>query len=456
MTAADLHYKKMTETPIPRLIIGLGIPTTISMLITGIYNLADTYFVGGLGESPQAATGILFTLQSIIQAIAFMWGHGSGSFVAKSLADRDTKSATRYVSSAFFIGVFMGLILSTFGLIFLNPLLLLLGSTQTILPFARDYGMWVLIACPFMIGSLVLNNNLRYEGKAFYSMIGLTTGGILNIFGDYLLIRVFHMGVFGAGLATAVSQIISFTLLLILYFRIAQSSISLRAVSRDVREYLAIAKVGFPSLIRQGLNSISGGILNNLTKPFGDAAIAAMSVVNRFSSLVMFVGLGIGQGFQPVASFNYQAKKYTRVKTGLIFTTTFGFCLLAVLAAGGFAFAEPIVYLFQEHPEVRVIGVPALRYATVGILFLSLSVPVNMLYQSIRRAGIASLLSLLRSGAIFIPVLLILHHFWGLAGIQLAQPVADMLTGLISIPFMLYFLRTTPDDVPDTDTKQPE
>ena len=456
MTAADLHYKKMTETPIPRLIIGLGIPTTISMLITGIYNLADTYFVGGLGESPQAATGILFTLQSIIQAIAFMWGHGSGSFVAKSLADRDTKSATRYVSSAFFIGVFMGLILSTFGLIFLNPLLLLLGSTQTILPFARDYGMWVLIACPFMIGSLVLNNNLRYEGKAFYSMIGLTTGGILNIFGDAGLIRVFHMGVFGAGLATAVSQIISFTILLFLYFRMAQSSISLRAVSRDIREYLAIAKVGFPSLIRQGLNSISGGILNNLTKPFGDAAIAAMSVVNRFSSLVMFVGLGIGQGFQPVASFNYQAKKYTRVKKGLIFTTTFGFCLLAVLAAGGFAFAEPIVYLFQEHPEVRVIGVPALRYATVGILFLSLSVPVNMLYQSIRRAGIASLLSLLRSGAIFIPVLLILHHFLGLTGIQLAQPVADMLTGLISIPFMLYFLRTTPDDVPDTDTKQPE
>ena len=456
MTAADLHYKKMTETPIPRLIIGLGIPTTISMLITGIYNLADTYFVGGLGESPQAATGILFTLQSIIQAIAFMWGHGSGTFVAKSLADRDTKSATRYVSSAFFIGIFMGLILSTFGLIFLDSLLLLLGSTQTILPFARDYGMWVLIACPFMIGSLVLNNNLRYEGKAFYSMIGLTTGGILNIFGDYLLIRVFHMGVFGAGLATAVSQIISFTILLFLYFRIAQSSISLRAVSRDVREYLAIAKVGFPSLIRQGLNSISGGILNNLTKPFGDAAIAAMSVVNRFSSLVMFVGLGIGQGFQPVASFNYQAKKYTRVKKGLTFTTTFGFCLLAVLAAGGFAFAEPIVYLFQEHPEVRVIGVPALRYATVGILFLSLSVPVNMLYQSIRRAGIASLLSLLRSGAIFIPVLLILHHFLGLTGIQLAQPVADMLTGLISIPFMLYFLRTTPDDVPDTDTKQPE
>lgn len=446
MTQADLYYKKMTETPVARLIVGLGIPTTISMLITGIYNLADTYFVGALGESQQAATGILFTLQSIIQAIAFMLGHGSGTFVSKALADKDTKSATRYVSSAFFTGILLGCVLSLGGLIFLDPLLLLLGSTNTILPYARDYGMWVLLACPFMIGSLILNNNLRYEGKAFYSMIGLTTGGILNIFGDYLLVHVCGLGVFGAGMATAISQTISFGLLLFFYLRMAQSTVSIRSISRDAQEYLSICKVGFPSLIRQGLNSISGGLLNNLTKPFGDAAIAAMSVVNRFSSLVMFVGLGIGQGFQPVASFNYQAKKYRRVKKGLIFTTTFGFCMLAVLASLGFIFAEPIVYLFQEHPEVRVIGVPALRYATVGILFLALSVPVNMLYQSIRRAGIASLLSLLRSGAIFIPVLLILHHFLGLTGIQLAQPIADAVTGLASIPFMLYFLKTTPND----------
>lgn len=446
MTQADLYYKKMTETPVARLIIGLGIPTTISMLITGIYNLADTYFVGALGESQQAATGILFTLQSIIQAIAFMLGHGSGTFVSKALADKDTKSATRYVSTAFFTGIGIGLILSVSGLLCLNPLLRLLGSTETILPFARDYGFWVLTACPIMIGSLILNNNLRYEGKAFYAMIGLTTGGILNIFGDYLLIRIFNMGVFGAGMATAISQLISFCILLFFYFRMAQSTVSIRAISRDAREYLGICKVGFPSLIRQGLNSISGGILNNLAGNFGDAAIAAMSVVNRFSSLVMFVGLGIGQGFQPVASFNYQAKKYRRVKKGLIFTTVFGFCLLSVLASFGFIFAEPIVHLFQEDAAVRIIGVPALRYATVGILFLSLSVPVNMLFQSIRRAGIASFLSLLRSGAIFIPTLLILHHFLGLMGIQLAQPIADVVTGLASLPFMLYFLKTTPND----------
>ncbi len=450
MTRSELHYKKMTETPVSTLIIRLGIPTTISMLITGIYNLADTYFVGTLGESAQGATGILFTLQSIIQAIAFMWGHGSGTFVAKALADKDADSASRYVSTAFFTGGALGLLMMSFGLLFLTPLMRFLGSTETILPYARDYGMWVLISCPFMICSLILNNNLRYEGKAFYAMFGLSAGGLLNIFGDWLFVRVLGLEVFGAGMATAISQMVSFVILFILYWKMAQSSVSPKYMSRDIKEYFAIMRVGFPSLIRQGLNSISGGLMNNLTKALPmenpDVAIAAMSVVNRFSSVVMCVGLGIGQGFQPVSSFNYQAKKYTRVKKGLIFTTVFGFCVVAVLAILGNALAVPIVNIFQKEPLVQEIAVPALRYATVGLLFLPLSVPVNMLFQSIRRAGIASLLSVMRSGAVYIPVLLIGYYASGLFGIQIAQPVADILTGLISIPFILYFLRSTPND----------
>lgn len=445
MNTADRYYEKMTKTPVSALIIRLGIPTTISMLITGIYNLADTYFVGTLGESAQAATGILFTLQCIIQAVAFMLGHGSGTFVSKALADKDTKEATTYVSTAFFTGAVAGTVLTVVGLSILSPFMRLLGSTETILPYARKYGMWVLISCPFMICSLVLNNNLRYEGKAFYAMFGLTTGGILNIFGDWLLIQKLNMGVYGAGLSTAVSQMISFLILLILYLKMAQSTISIRAVSRKAGVYLGILRVGFPSLIRQGLTSISNGLLNNLTKPFGDAAIAAISVVNRFSSLVMCVGLGIGQGFQPVASFNYQAKKYKRVKQGLIFTTVFGFCLVAILSVIGFSFAEPIVRMFQKEASVIEIGTPALRYATVGLLFLPLSVPVNMLYQSIRKAGVASFLSILRSGAVLIPVLLVGVHFLELTGILLAQPISDCITGLICLPFIIYFLKKTPD-----------
>ena len=454
LTQAEAYYEKMTKTPVSRLIIRLGIPTTVSMLITSIYNLADTYFVGELGESQQAATGILITLQAIIQAVAFMLGHGSGTFVSKALADKNPREATTYASTAFFTGGAAGTLLAVLGLAFLTPFMRFLGSTETILPYARDYGMWVLIACPFMICSLVLNNNLRYEGKAFYSMIGLTTGGILNIFGDYLLIRVWGMGVYGAGLSTAVSQMISFLILLVLYLRMAQSTISIRAVSRRWQVYAGIMRVGFPSLIRQGLSSISSGLLNNLTKPFGDAAIAAMSVVNRFSMLVMCVGLGVGQGFQPVASFNHRAGEYTRVKKGLVFTTVFGLALVSVLALLGFVWAEPIVRLFQPSDEVVKIGAFALRASSVGLLFLPLSVPVNMLYQSIRQAGIASFLSLLRSGMTFIPALLIGSYFWGLTGIQIAQPLADVLTGLICVPFILHFLHKTPNTAPAAVAEQ--
>lgn len=445
MTSTDAYYKKMTETPVSKLIISLGIPTTISMLVTSIYNMADTYFVGELGESPQAATGILFTLQSIIQAVAFMLGQGSGTMVSKALADKNKDEASEYVSTAFFVGLGAGTLLMIFGLIFLAPFMKLLGSTDTILPYAKQYGMWVLLASPFMVCSFILNNNLRYEGKSFYAMIGLVSGGIINIIGDYVLIRVLSMGVFGAGLSTAVSQLIGFVLLLIFHHKTAQSVISLKFISKKIRVIGTISKVGFPALIRQGLTTISNGLLNNLTKPFGDAAIAAMSVVGRYSMLIMCVGLGIGQGFQPVSSFNYQAKRYDRVKKGLVFTMVVGFILVGIMTIPGLIFPRQIVHLFQKSEEVCDIGEFALRCTSIGVLFLPLSIPVNMLYQSIRKAGISSFLSMMRSGLMLIPTLLITTTLWGLTGIQISQPIADMCTGLICIPFIISFLRK-PDE----------
>lgn len=441
VTNADQHYKKMTETPVPRLILNLGIPTTISMLITNIYNMADTYFVGTIGESAQAATGILFTVQAIMQGIAFMMGHGSGTFIARYLADKNPKEATKYVSSAFFVGGFIGLLITVLGLSFLEPLVRFLGSTDTIVPHAKDYGMWILMAAPFIICSLVLNNALRYEGKALYAMFGLTTGGILNIFGDYILVKVFRLGVYGAGLATAASQVVSFSILLFMYLKMAQSTISLKAVSKDIRLYLTICRIGFPSLIRQGLSSVTNGLLNNLTKPFGDAAIAAMSVVSRYSNFLMCVGLGMGQGFQPVASFNYQAKKIGRVKKGLIFTTAFGLVFIGAMSTISIIFAEPIIGIFQKHPEVIVIGSKALRFTAIGMMFMPFTVPVNMLYQSIQQPTISSVLSLIRSGMVTIPILLFAVPTLGLLGIQIAQPTADLIAGLISIPFIIRFLR---------------
>ena len=446
MTHADLHYKKMTETPVSLLILKLGIPTTISMLITSIYNMADTYFVGTLGESAQAATGVLFTLQTIIQGLGFMFGQGSGSFIARELANKDTEKASMYISSSFFAGLAISLVITLLGMPFLAPLVRFLGSTETILPHAMDYGFWVLVACPFILCSMILNNGLRFEGKAFYAMFGLTTGGILNIFGDWLLVQKFNMGVYGAGLATAVSQMVSFTILLIMYQKMAQSSISLKKVTKDIRVYLSVMRVGLPSLIRQGLNALTTGILNNLTKTFGDAAIAAMSVVSRYAMFLMCVGLGMGQGFQPVASFNYQAKKYDRVKKGLVFLITFAIIVIGGASTISIFIAPQIIQIFQKAPDVIEIGTPALRNYAFGMIFMAFSVPVNMLYQSIQKPSISSLLSMIRSGAITIPILLIGVPILGLPVIQMAQPVADVLAGCISIPFILHFLRKNHDE----------
>ena len=441
MTQTMTQYDKMTKTPLVRLIISLGIPTTISMLVTSIYNMADTYFVGTLGESPQAATGILFTLQAIIQAIAFMLGQGSGTMVSKALADRNKEEASEYVSTGFFMGLAMGTVLMVLGLLFLNPFMRLLGSTDTILPYARQYGACVLISCPIVMGSFVLNNNLRYEGKSFYSMLGLVSGGLINIVGDYLLVIVLEMGVLGAGIATAASQFISFCILLHFFRKMGESKIRFSSLSRHKNVYVTICKVGFPALVRQGLTSFSGGLLNNITRPFGDAAIAAMSVANRFSMFVMCVGLGIGQGYQPVAAFNYQAKKYHRVKRGLLATMAIGFCMVACLAVPSIIFAEQIVYAFQKSEAVLEVGVLALRCACIGTMFMPLSIPVNMLYQSTRQVKISTFLSMLRSGLMFIPTLLITTHFWGLLGVQISQPLADIMTGLMAIPFVIHFLR---------------
>ncbi len=444
MNKSEAYHKRMTEDSVSKIIISLGIPTTISMLITNIYNMADTYFVGGLGESAQAATGILFTLQCIIQAIAFMLGHGSGTFVAKYLAQKNLDKASSYTTTAFVVGGVMGVSLLTLGLTFLEPFLKFLGSTETILPYAKDYGMWILIACPFLICSLVLNNVLRYEGKAFYAMFGLTAGGLLNIAGDYVLIRTFDMGVYGAGLATAASQMISFVILLVLYIKFAQSRLSLKLMAKEGEVYLNIFKMGLPSLIRQGLTSISNGLLNNLIKPFGDAPIAAMSIVQKYSSFVMCVGLGIGQGYQPFASFNYELKEYDRVKKGSKFLLAFGTIAVGILATVGFIFAPTIISLFQKDAEVIAVGTPALRYASIGLWFLPISVACNMLYQSIRKAALASVTATMRSGAVLIPVLLITSAIGGLDGIIMAQGISDVLTGIITLPFFIRFFKMTP------------
>ena len=441
MDKADMKYIKMTETPIPRLVITLGIPTTISMLITNIYNMADSYFVSQISESAGGATSVVFGIMTILQAFGFMFGHGAGSQISRFLGKQDSQNASKYASTSFFYSLLCGILILAGGLIFLEPLMMLLGSTDTILPYAKDYGMWILIAAPAMCASCVLNNILRYEGMATLAMIGLTTGGILNMILDPVFIFELNMGIGGAGFATAISQYISFGILLYMFLaKRTQSKLSLKFIDKKLGTIGSIIKEGLPSFARQGLNSVSTVVLNTQAKAFGDIAIAAMGYVSKTAGLIFSVGLGIGQGFQPVVGFNYGAKKYERVRKSAIFTFLFSMVFLGVISVACYIFANDIIYLFGENDEVTKIGGVALKMFCISMLFFPVSVVATMLFQSIGKSVSALILSCLQNGLLLIPMYYILPIYMNITGIQVARPLAYILSAFAAAPMLIVFL----------------
>ena len=416
MTSDDrsaLQFRQMTETPIPQLILSLAAPTILSMLITSIYNLADTFFVGQISTSASGAVGVVSSLMAIIQALGFMLGHGAGTIISRSLGSRDTTAATRFASTSFFTALVFGVVLAVAGLGTLPHFMMLLGSTETILPHACAYARPILIAAPLMISSLVMNNILRYEGKASFAMIGLVTGGVLNIALDPLFMFVFGLGTAGAGIATALSQSISFCILL----------------------------GGAPSFGRQGLNSIGGMLLNLAARGYGDAAVAGMSIVSRIFMFIISVAIGVGQGLQPVASFNYGARKYRRVRQAAIFTIEAAFCMLVVLVGLCWVNGDALIRLFRDDPAVTAVALPAFHYQCLAMLLHPIIVVANMTFQSVGASGRATFLACCRQGVFFIPLILILPRTHGLFGVEICQPIADVLTFLVSLPFLLAFLQ---------------
>ena len=435
------QFRKMTETPIPKLILSLAAPTILSMLITSIYNLADTFFVGQISTSASGAVGVVSSLMAIIQALGFMLGHGAGSIISRSLGSQNTKAATRFASTSFFTALTFGLILTAVGLTTLPHFMMLLGSTETILPHACAYARPILIAAPLMMSSLVMNNILRYEGKASFAMIGLVTGGVLNMVLDPVFIFGFGLGTAGAGIATALSQSISFCILLSMFLRgKTVSQFQLSAVTRSPAEFGTILMTGLPSFGRQGLNSIGGMLLNIAARSYGDAAVAGMSIVSRIFMFIISVAIGTGQGFQPVAGFNYGARKYRRVEKACVFTICASFCFLSVIVAACWFNAEALIKLFRDDPEVTAIALPAFRYQCFACFLQPVIVAGNMLFQSIGKSGRATFLACCRQGVFFIPLILTLPRMFGLLGIEICQPIADVLTFVVTVPFLFPFL----------------
>ena len=442
MSKYKTQFDMMTQQPVPSLIIKLGIPTMISMFITTLYNMADSYFVGQINTSASGATSVVMGLMAILQAMGFMFGHGSGSIISRKLGQKDIESARNYSATGFYSALFSGFAILILGGIFLTPLMVLLGSTPTILPYSRTYAICILCAAPALVSSCVMNNILRYEGRAFFAMIGLTSGGIVNIFLDALFMQKMNMGILGAGLATAISQYLSWFILLTMFIlKKTQTSLSFKYTKFNITILGDIVTTGLPSLARQGLASISTMLLNNAAGAYGDAAIAAMGIANRVSMFIFSAALGIGQGFQPVAGFNFGAKKYDRVRQGFFFTLSFGSLLLGIASIAVFLNAGECIKVFRNDPEVITIGIPALHAQCIGLFFVPFQVCNNMMFQSIGYKFNATFLSALRNGLFFIPVLLAFSWIFGLAGIQVAQAAADVLTCLACIPFTVSFFR---------------
>lgn len=446
------QYEKLVLTPVEKLIPSLAIPTVVSMMVTMIYNLVDAYFVGILGTSASAAIGIVLGVQSIIQAFGFMLGHGSGSLISVHLGKGDRKQAEKLLATSFFTALGFSILLSAVCFVFLTPLMRLMGSTDTILPYSQKYAAYILIAGPAMMCSCVLNNVMRYEGKAVLAMVGLVSGGVLNMIGDPIFMFTLGLGIDGAGLSTAISQYISFAILLYMFLsKRTITQISIRNYTRNIGDLFNILRVGFPSLIRQMLNSISTMTLNNCAMPYGDAAIAAMSIVGRITMFIGSAMIGIGQGFQPVSAFNFGAKKYARLRRAFFFTFRLGLVILGILGVLGMIAPGPVVRVFRDDPKVVEIGAVALRFQCVAVFFQPFTVVSNMMFQSVGRSREASFLATLRSGLCYIPLLIILPLFMGILGIQSAQMWSDFLTLLICIPFVVRFFREIPEEDQETE-----
>ena len=439
------QYIKMTQTPIAKLVISLGIPTMLSMMVTSLYNLADTMFLSMLGDdSITAAVSNLLALMSIIQAVGFTFGMGSGAIVSKRLGKRDRHGANQVASSAFFVAAGCGLVILICGYLFMTPLLQVLGSReQPVFGYSQEYARWVLIAAPFMCMSFVLNNILRAEGKATLSMIGLVVGAVINVGLDPLLIFGLKLGVTGAALATCISQCISFSVLLFMFLaRKTIVRLSPRSLGKTFATYGQIIATGFPSFCRQILASLCTVFLNNAALTHGGAAAqASFGVVQKVFMLAFSISLGIGQGYQPVLGYNYSAKRFDRVKKSYLFTLAFSTSLMIMFGTVCGIFAPQVMKMFSLSDKATQIGTLTLRLQCIAMPLLPVNFMAGVTYQVVGNKISATLLAVSRQGLFYIPAVLILPNVFQLLGVQMCQALADACAFVFAIPFTILFFK---------------
>ncbi len=430
----------MLTEPIGRLLFKKAAPTVLIQLITVIYNTADTYFVAKIDTAASAAVGVVFSLMAVIQATGGSIGMGATSLISPMLGQKRVDDASTVGTSAAAMSILAGVLIGALGLLFLRPLVSLIGARGEVVPYAEDYARFILIGAPFMTTAFVLNSVLRSEGQTMYSMLAMVTGGVLNLFIDPLLIFGFGMGIAGAALATMLSQMTSFAIMAVIFIR-DRSIVRLRPkyIGKKPSTYVHIVRMGVPTLFRQGMASLSSALLNIQAAPFGAAAVAAISIANKLYMLVRHIVLGIGQGFQPIAGYCFGAKRYSRVKKVFWYATVSATVICVSIALAIFFFREPIMVWFRDDPDVVRIGSMMLAFLCVTIPLMGFSTYVNQLYQSLGFAVGATILASCRQGIFFVPLVFLLPYFFGLEGITAVQAGADLLTFLVSIPFLIFF-----------------
>lgn len=433
----------MLTTPIPSLVTRMALPAIAGMLVTSIYNLADTFFVSQLGTYATGAVGVNMSIDNIIMMAGSLLATGAASFTSRLLGAKRDEKASQVLSTSYFTALLLGLLVLIGGTAFMDPLLLLLGANETILPYCREYAQYVLLAAPFMATSFVLNQCLRAEGSATYSMVGMVTGAVLNIALDPLFIFAFDWGVAGASAATAISKTVSWVILMIPYWK---GSTLLRIHAKHIRfnraDIREVIVMGSASFFRNGLATLAAIVLNRIAVGYSESALAAISVANRITFLMTAACLGFGQGLQPVAGFSWGAQRYDRVRSAYRFAAVTCTAVMAAVAALVAVFAKPILLLFTEADADLVrLGMFSLRSQCLAMPIHGYCIVVNMLCAGIGRPVGTTLLGLSRQGICFFPILPLMVRLFGEWGVASVQGAADILTLLLAVPIALRVMK---------------
>ena len=445
MAQTQKKQQDMGTGNVKKLLLQLMIPAVVAQVVNLLYNIVDRIYIGhipGIGAAALTGVGLFTPILMLLNAFAMLIGSGGAPRTAIAMGQGDKKQAEKIVSNSFTMLLLFSVVLTIVFYAAAPTLLRLFGASDTTLPYALTYSRIYILGTICVLIVLGMNTFITAQGFAKISMLTTVIGAVINIVLDPILIFGLGMGTAGAGLATALSQTISFCILLSMFLRgKTVSQFRITAVTRSPAEFGTILMTGMPSFGRQGLNSIGGMLLNIAARGYGDAAVAGMSIVSRIFMFIISVAIGTGQGFQPVAGFNYGAKKYRRVQQACLFTMAASFCFLSVILTACWFNAETLIRLFRDDPEVTAVALPAFPFPCFAMLLQPVIVAGNMLFQSIGKSGRATFLACCRQGVFFIPLILTLPRAFGLLGVEICQPIADVLTFFVTVPFLFPFLR---------------